>query len=126
MNSITTEAATAPLESTECGMAFADHVPPALFITKSPKYVPLCVPTAQSGPIPIENVCVLLTTSTLEEFASNAQQDNCSTPLSKDVNQSVILVLPTILELTNADLNVTLSKSTHTISDTASAPQDIN
>ncbi len=120
------EAATAPLESSECGMAFVGHVPPVLSTTKLPKYVLLFVPTALSGPTLIENAFVPLTTSTLEEFASNAQQDNCSTQPFKDVNQSAILVLSTILELTNADLNVTLFKFSHTILDTASALQDIN
>ena len=72
MNSITMKAATAPLESTECGMAFVGHVLPVLSTTKLLKYVLLFVPTALSGPTLIENAFVLLTTSTLEEFASNA------------------------------------------------------
>jgi hypothetical protein len=120
------EAATAPLESSECGMAFVGHVPPVLYTTKLPKYALLFVPMALSGPTLIENASAPLTISTLEEFASNVQQDNCLTQPSKDVNQSAILVLFTILELTNADLNVPLFKFTHTILDTASAPQDIN
>jgi hypothetical protein len=109
------EGAIAPLESSECGMAFVGHVPLVLSTTKLPKYVLLFVPTALSGPTLIENASAPPTISKLEEFASNVQQDNCSTQPSKDVNQSAILVLSTILELTNADLNVALFKSTHTI-----------
>ena len=63
------EAATAPLESSECGMAFVAHVPPVLFTTKLPKYALLFVQTALSGPTLIENASAPPTISTLEEFA---------------------------------------------------------
>lgn len=120
------EAATALLEFTECGTDSVAHVHLVQPTTNLPKYVPLYVPMVLSGPTLIENAFALPTISMWQEFASNAPEDNCLTQPSKDVNQSAILVMFMILELTNADPNVVHSKSTLTILDTVFAPQDTN
>ena len=120
------EVATVPLEYSECGMDFVDHVQQELLTTNQPKSVPQYAPKVQSGPTQIENASVHLIISTLVEFASDVQQKNCSTQPSKDVNPSAILASYTILELTNADPNVVHSKHTHMISDIVYALQDTN